>query len=161
MKSLLSRRLDRRFLVALLALATCYHAAELVGTRWLQSSFWQGLLMTAVLPLALLLGAWFWRASLKSYALELRTGTLRWLLGGLVAALLAKLAAVVLGVWLGVYAASPPAVPPGASPSGLLAFMLLVTFIPSLAEDLLTRGLWWRHGPWQRRLALARLTAAE
>ncbi|MDI4635590.1 CPBP family intramembrane metalloprotease [Pelomonas sp. V22] len=154
------RRLDRRFVVVLLGLLACYHAAELVGTRWLHSVFWQGLLMTAVLPLALLLGAWFWRAPLRSYALEIRPGAGRWLLGGLVAALLAKLAAVTLGVWLGAYAASAPAVPSGASPSGLLAFMLLATFIPSLAEDLLTRGLWWRHGPLRSGMGSVLLSTA-
>ncbi|HJV88726.1 MAG TPA: CPBP family intramembrane glutamic endopeptidase [Holophagaceae bacterium] len=67
-------------------------------------------------------------------------------LGLLGAALAAKGLALVLGIALGIYAVGPVAAPG----QGLLIALLgagVTTFIPSVAEDLVTRGLPWRLWP--------------
>jgi membrane protease YdiL (CAAX protease family) len=101
--------------------------------------------MTAVLPLAAALGWYFFRAPLGTYALEWKAGAARWLLGGWCAALLLKALCLTGGAAAGVYQITwQEHLPRNALLS--IGGILLATFVPSIAEDLLTRGLWYRHG---------------
>lgn len=140
-----------RSAAAFLILFTLYQAAEGIGGRWLGSFAVQAGFMIACLLAAwpvgrYLLGCRGWDA----YALERRHGAARWLVGGLMLAALAKGASLAIGLWLGVYAASPAAMPQGAALAGGMALALLSTFVPSIAEDIVTRGFWWRR-PWMPR----------
>ncbi|RYZ11174.1 MAG: CPBP family intramembrane metalloprotease [Alphaproteobacteria bacterium] len=75
-------------------------------------------------------------------------------------AFIAKAAALVAGFQIGAYssfAVSPPTDISVASIAILLA--LISTFIPSIAEDILTRGLWWRATPWMTGAAFILITS--
>jgi membrane protease YdiL (CAAX protease family) len=133
-----------RFWLCFLLLLACYQAAEGIGMRFLNSPFWQGVLMVAVLPLALILGAALLTGPLRAYALERRAGAGAWLLRMFAMALLGKFIAIAIGLGSGIYALEMRGV---ALSAAAIAMALLVTFVPSIAEDLLTRGLWFRHGP--------------
>lgn len=136
-----------------LVLFALYQSAEGIGQRWLHSFAVQAGLMTLALlatwPVARWLGWPGWRA----YALESRRAAWVWLVAGLLLAASLKLAAVRLGLALGVYA---PAAVDAMPTSVLLAYLpmlLASTFVPSMTEDILTRGypmratgIAWRHG---------------
>ncbi|HEV2642365.1 MAG TPA: CPBP family intramembrane glutamic endopeptidase, partial [Candidatus Elarobacter sp.] len=72
-----------------------------------------------------------------------------WLLGiTLIGALGAKAIALYVGAALGVYAiAAPSTVPVGGALGGALLLALASTLLPSIAEDIVTRGVWYRVGP--------------
>ena len=58
---------------------------------------------------------------------------------------MAKLSALSIGVALGVYRIAPElALPPFGSSIVIIALAVVSTFVPSLAEDIITRGFWWR-----------------
>jgi uncharacterized protein len=103
--------------------------------------------MLAMYPLAALFA---WRSGLglgPAYGLQWRGRWWLWLLALFTLALIAKTCAIVVGLETGIYVSHGPAVP---APTAIdCAAMALVTFIPSLAEDILTRGL-WRHSPLAR-----------
>jgi hypothetical protein len=149
-----------RFVLLFVALFACYQAAELVGVRWLRSAWWQGVLMTAVIPLGLALGAWLYGSAAAPFALEWRRGVAGWLALGLGGGVLLKAAALVAGQAMGAYDVAPAAPSPLAPLLQAVAFTLLATFVPSMAEDMLTRGLWWRHGPWRKGLGFGALSTA-
>jgi len=85
--------------------------------------------------------------ALRAWYLDARTGWLRFLVLGLVLAVLAKCAAIVIGTQAGVYrfAWKDDIVATGLA--GALAWIAFSTFIPSVAEDILTRGLVLRAFP--------------
>lgn len=133
-----------RVALAFAALWLLYQSAEGVGTRWLHDNLVRDVLMTASVLAAWPLSRWLGWRGFGAYALG-GGGGWRWLPGGLLLAVLAKFAAVWLGLQLGVYAAE--AQTPAATPASLLPalpMLLLSTFVPSLAEDILTRGYWYR-----------------
>lgn len=133
-----------QLLAVFLATFVCYQSAEAIGMRLLHSPAWQAALMTATIPVGLLAAGWAWRAPLRSFVMQPQPGALRWLLACLGGALSLKLVAVAAGAALGVYTVTLPAaapVPGAGAFAGLLAIALVTTFIPSLAEDMLTRGL--------------------
>lgn len=115
----------------------------------------QGLLMLAVLPLAWAIGRSLGFPGLRAFALERSPRWAGWLLFGLATALLVKAAAVVLGLRLAIYAsAGAPA--PQQGVGGWVIFFCgsaLYTFVPSLAEDLLTRGYLYRAAALGERLS--------
>lgn len=121
-----------------------YQSAEGVGARLLHSFPVQAVLMSLVLPVAAGLGWIIFRAPLGCYQLDWGRGRMRILGCGLAAAVLAKAIALVAGAWLGIYAIEWKPISPGQVPAVLLGALGL-TFIPSIAEDLLTRGLWYRR----------------
>ncbi len=121
-----------------------YQSAEGVGMRWLHNAAVRDVLMTASVLVAWPLSRWLGWSGFGAYALG-GDGGWRWLPGGLLLAVLAKFAAVWLGLRLGVYVADAQA--PAATLASLLPalpMLLLATFVPSLAEDILTRGYWYR-----------------
>jgi membrane protease YdiL (CAAX protease family) len=84
---------------------------------------------------------------MRAWYLDARPGWLRLLALGLVLAIVAKFAAVAIGTQAGVYIFAWAEAPRGAALAGALAFLAFSTFIPSLAEDILTRGLVMRAFP--------------
>lgn len=128
------------WLPAFVALFACYHLPEVLQLP---------MLMLAFLP-----AAWLVARALKlrvgtAYALEWNRAAAAYLAGGFLLALLAKLGALWSGTRLGLY----------AHVSGTLdwrelalaiAWTLPFTFVPSVAEDILTRGFWARvpEGSW-------------
>ncbi|MEL7689065.1 CPBP family intramembrane glutamic endopeptidase [Citromicrobium bathyomarinum] len=89
--------------------------------------------------LACLPAAWLIRGRpYPAYGLAMRRGWWQLLLAGLCVALLAKLGSVAGGVWLGRATTTAPTAFPGVA--GLAALMA-ITFIPSIVEDIMTRGI--------------------
>jgi membrane protease YdiL (CAAX protease family) len=150
----------RRIALAFALLFVLYQAAEGIGARLLHSVPVQGAFLLAMLVAAWPVGRWLGFRGYDAYALEGRRAAPLLLAGGLALALLMKYVAVCVGMALNVYAARAPASAPAATVSFLssIPWALLVTFLPSLAEDLLTRGFVYRAArihwqPWMFVLA--------
>lgn len=134
-----------RTVTAFVVLWLLYQSAEGVGGRWLHSFPVQAGLMLSCVLAAWPLSRWLGYRGYAAYALAGGNGLRRWLPGGLLLAVLAKFGAVWLGLHMDVYTADVPA-PTGVF-AALLAtvpLLLLSTFVASLAEDILTRGFWYR-----------------
>lgn len=138
--------IDRRRVVPAFALLfVLYQGAEGIGGRLLGQFWIQAAFMVAMLAIAWPVGRWLGFRGYDAYALEWRKAAPAWLAGGLVLALLTKYVAVCVGLALNVYSARAHAVMPGpVSFLTSIPWALLVTFVPSVAEDLLTRGFLWR-----------------
>ena len=134
-----------RALLAFVLLWLLYQGAEGVGARWLHSFPVQAGLMLACMLAAWPLSRWLGYRGYAAYALSGGNGLRWWLPGGLLLAVLAKFGAVRLGLHMDVYTADTTA-PAGAFAALLAALplLLLSTFVASLAEDILTRGFWYR-----------------
>jgi hypothetical protein len=134
-----------RALLAFALMWLLYQIAEGVGERWLHSFPVQAGLTVACVVVAGPLSRWLGYRGYPAYALAGGNGLRWWLPGGLLFAVLAKFAATWLGLRLGIYApdASTPAMG-GVVLLAALPMLLLSTFVPSLAEDILTRGFWYR-----------------
>jgi len=134
-----------RALLAFVLLWLPYQGAEGVGARWLHSFPVQAGLMLACVLAAWPLSRWLGYRGYAAYALGGGNGLRWWLPGGLLLAVLAKFGAVRLGLHMDVYtAAAPPAADAFAALLAALPLLLLSTFVASLAEDILTRGFWYR-----------------
>lgn len=140
-----------RWWPAFALLFAAYQAPEGLAARWLGQPALAAALMLAFLPLAWAVARRLGLGMAAAYALEWRPQATRWLLGGLALALAAKAAALAAGLQLGVYAAADQAPTTAAALAGTLAWLALATFVPSLAEDLLTRGFWARVPGWRWR----------
>ena len=136
----------RRIALAFALLFVLYQAAEGIGARLLGSVAVQAAFLLAMLGAAWPLGRWLGFRGYKAYALEWRRTAPLLLAGGLALALLMKYVAVCVGMALNVYAARAPEATPAAAVSFLssIPWALLVTFVPSLAEDIITRGFPYR-----------------
>lgn len=134
-----------RALLAFAALFVLYQAAEGVGERWLHSFAVQAGLMTACLFAAWPVSQWLGWKGYSAYALQWRP--LRgwiWLAGGLALAVLAKALAVAVGLRLGVYTSADGGLVWLRGSAGALGTLLVSTVVPSLSEDILTRGFLYR-----------------
>ncbi|WP_049623783.1 CPBP family intramembrane glutamic endopeptidase [Frateuria defendens] len=148
---------------AFVLLFVLYQSAEGVGLRLLHSFPVQAALMAACVLAAWPLSRRLGYRGYRAYALEAGPRWWLWLPGGLALAALAKGMAVAAGLRMGVYTAISPDAPPAWS--ALLAtapMLLLSTFVPSLAEDILTRGFWYRAAgiPWRRGVWFVAFSAA-
>ena len=133
-----------RPVLAFAAIWLLYQSAEGVGSRWLHSDVVRDVLMVASVLLAWPLSRWLGFRGCAAYALA-GDGWRRWLPGCLALAVLAKFLAVAGGLRLGAYAGAPDAGSAAlATVVGALPMQLVSTFVPSLAEDILTRGFWYR-----------------
>lgn len=121
-----------------------YQSAEGVGALWLHSFAVQATLMSACVIVAWPLSRWLGYGGYAAYALESAPRWLAWLAGGGLLALLAKAIAVAVGLRLGVYTSPSGDLAWSAFPGWTLPLLLLSTLVPSLAEDILTRGFWYR-----------------
>lgn len=136
----------KRVVIAFVVLLALYHAAEGLGGHAFHSQTISGAFLIAMLALAWPLGRWLGFKGYDAYALEWRRSAPLLVSGGLVLSLLLKYVAVCVGMALGVYLARPSETAAAAAMSfaSTLPLALVVTFIPSIAEDLLTRGLPFR-----------------
>lgn len=133
-----------RALLAFVLLWLLYQGVEGVGARWLHSFPVQAGLMLACVLAAWPLSRWLGYRGYAAYALGGGNGLRWWLPGGLLLAVLAKFGAVRLGLHMDVYTAAAPAADAFAASLAALPLLLLSTFVASLAEDILTRGFWYR-----------------
>ena len=138
-----------RRLAALLLLFVWYQAPEGLARLGVPFPVWASV-MVLFLPAAWLVGRALlgYRPGLAAYALERRQGALRVLLLLLAASVLLRGLTLWAGSALGVLTLAPLAHPPtaGALALGVLG-ALLTTVFPSVAEDILTRGFWYRAWP--------------
>lgn len=156
----MARRL--RLVLAFAAIWLLYQSAEGVGMRWLHSDTVHNVLMVSSVLAAWPLSRWLGYRGYAAYALS-GAGWRHWLPVCLLLAVLAKFAAVAMGRQLGVYADAPDS---GAvawlALAASLPMLLLATFVPSLAEDILTRGFWYRAAGicWRRGAMFVLVSAA-
>lgn len=121
-----------------------YQSAEGIGGWLLESFAVQAGLMIACLAATWPVGRYILRfRGFDAYALEWRPRVPLWLLAGLLLAFAAKAAAVFIGSRIGVYTIDGAVNAEGAL-LPVLALAAVSTFVPSIAEDILTRGFWWR-----------------
>lgn len=145
------------------ALFLLYQSAEGIGDRWLHSFAVQASLMCACVLAAWPLSHWLGRKGYSAYALQWRPARgWVWLVGGLALAVLGKVVAVAVGLRLGVYTSNTGGLAWAHFSGGALAMLLLSTFVPSLAEDILTRGFWYRAAGirWRRGAVFVMFSSA-
>ena len=94
-------------------------------------------LMLVALLIAWPIGRWLGGRGYDCFGLGLSKGWWAVLGGGMVLAALAKLASLAVGSAAGIYVPTGPAAPLGLA---AIAIAALTTFVPSIAEDILTRG---------------------
>ena len=130
-----------------------YQSAEGVGDRVLHSFPAQAGLMLACVLAAWPVSRWLGYRGLDAFALPMRGRALAWLVPLLALAFGLKGAALQAGLALGIYLPDPAGGAPAATLAAALPMLLLSTFVPSIAEDILTRGfpfraagLRWRRG---------------
>ena len=152
-----------RATIAFVVLFLLYQSAEGIGDRVLHSFAAQATLMTACVVAAWPLSRWLGFRGYGAWALDARFGSFGWLAVGLALALSAKAMALWIGVRAGIYVAAPGVAPQaGAALAAGLPMLLLSTFIPSIAEDILARGFWYRGAgiAWRRGVAFVALSSA-
>lgn len=126
------------WLPAFIVLFACYQAPE--GLR-------APLLMLAFLPVAWLVARALGLGLASAYALEWNRRSALYLAGGFAITVLVKCAALLVGTRLGIYHYDPGKLPAADLLQGL-AWIAISTFVPSIAEDILTRGFWARVPAW-------------
>lgn len=134
--------MNKRLLLGFLLLLATYQASEGLQTVFAPGNPIGPALMLLTLVLAWPVGRWIDGSGWRAFGLVRR----RWfglLVAGFVLAGLAKLAAEALALGLGIEELAPMAAPPLAA----VALGLVTTFVPSLAEDILTRGFLLRFTP--------------
>lgn len=135
-----------RALVAFAILFGIYQSAEGIGDRILHSFPAQASIMVMTVVAAWPIGRWLLRSNgYDAFGLAWRPAVIGWLALGLLIAFASKAAALVMGNWVGAY--MPGATQISALSIAALPLILVSTFIPSIAEDILTRGIWMRAGP--------------
>lgn len=128
---------------AFVLLLALYQSAG-ASARLLHNETIANALMLTTLLAAPLLSRWLGWGWLGAHGLALRRGVGAIVLAGLAAAIAAKLIAVLVGAQLGFYALGGAAAVTPAQMLPALALAMLITAVPSLAEDILTRGFWLR-----------------
>ena len=127
--------MNKRVLPGFLLLLVVYQASEGLQTVFAPGNPLGPALMLLALLLAWPVGRWIDGSGFHAFGLV----RARWpglLVGGLALAILAKFAAEAVTLGLGI----ERLVPMEALPLSALGLLALTTFIPSLAEDILTRG---------------------
>ena len=132
-----------RTALAFAVLFVFFQAPDVLGVRTLHSRGAQALLMGVFYVVALATGRWLGYRGFDAYRLELRPGWWKLLALTLALGLGAKAASLGAGLWLGSYRTVPLLHRPlGGELAVDLGIALVTTFLPSAAEDILTRGLW-------------------
>jgi membrane protease YdiL (CAAX protease family) len=121
-----------------------YQAAEGLQTVLAPGSPAGPALMLAALVSAWPIGRWLGGRGYDRFGLAPVRGWWAILLGGMVLAVLAKLASLAVGSGIGIYSAAGPA---ASLTAAAIALAALTTFVPSVAEDILTRGFLLRAAP--------------
>jgi membrane protease YdiL (CAAX protease family) len=135
-----------RAIFGFLLLFLLYQSAEGVGQRILGSFPAQAGLMLLCVVAAWPVGRFILRRrGFDAYALEWQRLVPAWLVGGILLAFATKLLALAVGLRLDAYRVEMQT---SSQSMGALvpvvALALLSTFVPSIAEDIITRGFWWR-----------------
>jgi membrane protease YdiL (CAAX protease family) len=147
--------------LAFVLLFAVYQSAEGIGGRLLGSFAVQACLMVAALLIAWPIGRfWLRRGGYRAYGLGWNTPAALALAGGLVLAVLGKAGALAAGLGAGIYTLGPAAAVPAATLAGAIALGLVATFIASITEDILTRGVLWGALEGKHRGALFVLLSA-
>jgi membrane protease YdiL (CAAX protease family) len=136
-----------RMTLAFAILFTLYQLPEGVGQRLLHSFPVMVALVCAFLPVAWLLGRWLGYRGLDAWYLGLRPGWAPLLAAGFVLAALVKLAALAAGAEAGIYRIGIVSGLGAAVVLTVALSLLLETFLPSIAEDIVTRGFLMRAFP--------------
>jgi membrane protease YdiL (CAAX protease family) len=133
------------WLLAFAGLFLFYQAPEGIG-RWMEQPAVGAGLMLVFFPVAWLVARALGLRPLDAYALTWSRRSATWLVVGMVLAFAAKGVALATGLKLGIYALTGSLTDAGAAPevAATLAWLALSTLIPSLAEDIVTRGFWAR-----------------
>lgn len=126
-----------RVVVAFVALFAVYQASEGLQTIFAPASSVGPVLMVLTLFLAGLFGRWLGWRGYDAYGLDFQSRSLAILVAGMLLAAMAFLASRSIGTAVGVFATTGGTVEASV---GFLAFALVSTFVPSVAEDILTRG---------------------
>lgn len=136
----------KSWLPGFVALFVAYQAPEGVGGLWLRSASIAAALMLAFLPVAVWVARALGLRPGEAYALEWTRRGWSSLGAGLLLAFAAKGLGLTLGLRWGIYepSASLGAAGGAAELAGTLAWLALATFVPSIAEDIVTRGYWLR-----------------
>ena len=132
-----------RAALGFLCLFLLYQSAEGIGQRLLHSFPIQAGLMLACVLAAWPVSRWLGFRGLRAYSLPWRPGAMAWLPAFLLLAVGLKLAALHAGMALGIYATDGTATS-AAALLRALPMLMLSTFVPSIAEDILTRGFPYR-----------------
>lgn len=128
---------------AFAVLFLAYQLPEGLGLLILGSFSIQATLLLAFFPVAWAVGRALTGRPLEVYALDQASRFWRPLAGCFVLAIAAKAFTVALGCKLGVFAWQPASADPAQAAKALLSG-LVITFAPSIAEDIVTRGFWYR-----------------
>lgn len=152
-----------RVIAAFLLLFAIYQAAEGLNAVFTPGSPIGPALMLAVVVVAWPVGRWLGWRGYDAYGLDLNPRSFACLAGGVLLAALAKLSALMVGLVTGAYVASEAA--DGATMSAnavllTLATAALFTFVPSIAEDIITRGFLLRTKPITRHFAVFAVLSA-
>ena len=139
---------SRFWLVAFGPLFLAYHLPEVAARLGVAPGVASAALLL-FFPLAFWLGRRSGLGPLSAYGLAPRNEWWAWLAALFLLAVVAKVAAIAIGVHWGLYLSGGPS--GRAIDAGTWSTLLLVTFVPSLAEDILTRGVFAqsplaRHG---------------
>lgn len=134
----MARRGKLSFVIGFIVLFSVYHFPEWFTAFWIMAVFKIGFLVVAFI----LARMQDWKG-LGGYGLALKAGWGADLLKGLLAGILVFSLAVLLSVWLGYQEIT--SVTGFKNMLGQLPLLLLMTAIPSLAEDILTRGYLYGH----------------
>ncbi len=133
-----------RVAIGFALLFVVYQAAEGLQTVVAPVSPVGPALMVLALLLAWPVGRFLGWRGYDAYGLDLKPRSLALLIAGMIVAALAFLASRSLGIGMGIYG---PASGAASVSIGMIAFALVSTFIPSVAEDILTRGFLLRTLP--------------
>lgn len=134
-----------RAMVAFALILALYQTSEGLQTIFAPSSAIGPALMLAAVLVAWPLGRWLGWRGYDAYGLDLERRSLALVACGMLLASLAFLASRALGGASGIY--GPPAAARSASIAITVAMALVTTFVPSIAEDILTRGFLLRTFP--------------
>jgi membrane protease YdiL (CAAX protease family) len=141
--------LTRHWLPAFIVLWVAYEAPEGLGARWLHQPGLAAGMMLAFLPVAYLVARALGLSMGAAYALEWDRKRGLWLAVGFLLTALAKTVAVLAGTKLQIYTIGAASVTGGWVPmAASLSLVALSTFVPSIAEDIVTRGFWARIPRW-------------
>jgi membrane protease YdiL (CAAX protease family) len=133
-----------RLAAAFAILFVVYQSAEGIGDKLLHSFAVQAVLMVAAVLVAWPLGRWLGYRGYDAWGLDLRPRSFALLAALMLLAIGAKATALLAGAAIGVYTIAPATMPGPGAATGALALMLVSTFFPSVAEDMLTRGFFLR-----------------
>lgn len=139
-----SRPSKATWVLVFVAMFVCYQAPEGVGLRLLNNVTVMLVLMLTFFPVAWICGRLCGYRRFDAWFMAISPGWFKLLAVAFLAAIVAKALALTIGALTGVYRIVPAATSPGWGVLLALLTSLAMTFFPSVAEDIVTRGYWLR-----------------